>query len=57
MLVGVPTEIKNSEYRVALTPAGVAELTRRGHEVLIEAGAGAGSSIFQPSRFLMRQRK
>jgi len=45
MRVGIPTEIKNHEYRVAITPAGVAELTRRGHEVLIEAGAGEGSAI------------
>ena len=45
MRVGVPTEIKNNEYRVALTPAGAAELTRRGHEVLIQAGAGDGSAI------------
>ncbi|MBU8814785.1 alanine dehydrogenase [Mycolicibacterium goodii] len=45
MLVGIPTEIKNNEYRVAITPAGVAELTRRGHEVIIQAGAGEGSAI------------
>ena len=45
MLVGVPTEIKNNEFRVAITPAGVAELTRRGHDVVIQAGAGAGSAI------------
>ncbi|BBZ27992.1 alanine dehydrogenase [Mycolicibacterium madagascariense] len=45
MRVGVPTEIKNNEYRVAITPAGVAELTRRGHEVLVQAGAGDGSAI------------
>ena len=45
MRVGVPTEIKNNEYRVALTPAGVAELTRRGHDVLVQAGAGEGSAI------------
>ncbi|MCK0177319.1 alanine dehydrogenase [Mycolicibacterium sp. F2034L] len=45
MRVGIPTEIKNNEYRVAITPAGVAELTHRGHEVLIQAGAGDGSSI------------
>ena len=45
MLVGVPTEIKNNEYRVAITPAGVAELTRRGHDVVIQAGAGDGSAI------------
>lgn len=45
MLVGVPTEIKNNEYRVAMTPAGVHELVRHGHDVVIEAGAGLGSSI------------
>jgi alanine dehydrogenase len=45
MRVGVPTEIKNHEYRVAITPAGVAELTRRGHDVVIQAGAGEGSAI------------
>lgn len=45
MRVGIPTEIKNNEYRVAITPAGVAELTRRGHDVLVQAGAGAGSAI------------
>ena len=45
MRVGIPTEIKNNEYRVAITPAGVAELTRRGHEVLVQAGAGEGSAI------------
>jgi alanine dehydrogenase len=45
MRVGIPTEIKNNEYRVAITPAGVAELTHRGHEVLIQAGAGDGSAI------------
>jgi alanine dehydrogenase len=45
MKVGVPTEIKTDEYRVSLTPAGVRELTERGHEVFIEAGAGLGSTI------------
>src|SRR5688500_9560137 len=45
MRVGVPTEVKNHEYRVAITPAGVTELVRRGHEVTIQAGAGVGSSI------------
>jgi alanine dehydrogenase len=45
MKVGVPTEIKVDEYRVALTPAGVRELTQRGHEVYIQAGAGLGSAI------------
>jgi alanine dehydrogenase len=45
MKVGVPTEVKTDEYRVALTPAGVRELTTRGHDVLIQAGAGEGSAI------------
>jgi len=45
MRVGVPTEIKNNEFRVALTPAGVAALTHRGHDVVIQAGAGDGSAI------------
>ncbi len=43
--VGIPTEIKNEEHRVAITPAGVRELTARGHNVLIQTSAGAGSSI------------
>lgn len=45
MKIGVPKEIKNNEYRVAMTPAGVMTLTGVGHEVVIEAGAGAGSSF------------
>jgi alanine dehydrogenase len=45
MKVGVPTEIKTDEYRVAITPAGVRELADRGHEVLIQRGAGDGSAI------------
>ncbi len=45
MKVGVPTEIKPDEYRVALTPAGARELTEHGHEVLVQAGAGNGSAI------------
>ncbi len=45
MRVGIPTEIKNNEYRVAITPSGAAELVHRGHEVLIQSGAGDGSAI------------
>ncbi|MGH3260148.1 MAG: alanine dehydrogenase [Streptosporangiaceae bacterium] len=45
MKVGIPTEVKNHEYRVAITPAGVHELVRGGHQVVIQAGAGVGSSI------------
>jgi alanine dehydrogenase len=43
--VGIPTEVKNNEFRVAITPAGAFELSRAGHEVFLQAGAGAGSSI------------
>jgi alanine dehydrogenase len=45
MKVGVPAEVKNHEYRVAITPAGAHELVRTGHDVYIQAGAGVGSSI------------
>ncbi len=45
MRVGIPTEIKNNENRVAITPAGVHELVRRGHEVFIQVGAGLGSGF------------
>ena len=45
MRVGVPKEVKNHEYRVAITPAGVHELVSHGHDVAVETGAGAGSSI------------
>ncbi|MFF5257309.1 alanine dehydrogenase [Actinomadura viridis] len=45
MKIGVPREVKEHEYRVAITPAGVHELTRRGHEVFVERGAGLGSAI------------
>jgi len=45
MKIGVVKEIKTDEYRVALTPAGARELVRHGHEVMVEAGAGAGSAF------------
>ena len=45
MRVGIPSEVKNNEFRVAATPAGVKELRRHGHEVVVQTGAGAGSSI------------
>ena len=45
MRIGVPGEVKDNEFRVAVTPAGVRELTLEGHEVLVEAGAGEGSAI------------
>lgn len=43
MEIGIPTEVKDNEYRVALTPAGAAHLTAHGHSVLVQAGAGSGS--------------
>ena len=54
MKVGVPTEIKTDEYRVALTPAGVRELVEHGHEVVIQAGAGSCSAA---SRAWLRRRR
>src|SRR3984957_1365787 len=45
MIIGVVKEIKTDEYRVALTPAGARELSGAGHRVLVERGAGVGSSI------------
>src|SRR5918994_2196927 len=45
MLIGVPREVKRDEYRVAMLPVGVEELTRAGHRVLIEAGAGGGRGL------------
>lgn len=49
MIIGVPKEIKSNEDRVALTPAGVETLTRAGHSVLVEAGAGCGSGFSDES--------
>jgi len=45
MIIGVPKEIKNNENRVALTPAGAAELVKRGHEVYVQVGGGSGSGF------------
>ena len=45
MLIGVPKEIKDNEFRVGMTPAGAKSLTSRGNKVLIEKGAGEGSGI------------
>ncbi len=45
MKVGVPKEIKNHKYRVGLTPASVRELTERGHEVMVQAGAGTAIGL------------
>lgn len=45
MIIGVPKEIKNNEFRVAITAAGVHEFLTHGHTVLVERGAGLGSGI------------
>lgn len=45
MIIGVPKEIKNNEYRVGLTPAGVLEFAKRGHEVYVQTSAGVGSGF------------
>ena len=45
MRIGIPTEIKTDEHRVAITPSGVGAFVARGHEVAIQAGAGVGSAI------------
>ncbi|MBL0888207.1 alanine dehydrogenase [Myceligenerans indicum] len=52
MKIGIPTEIKNNENRVGITPAGAHELVRRGHQVLVQAGAGAGSGFTDESYHL-----
>ena len=46
MIIGIPKEVKDNEYRVAATPEGVRELARAGHRMLVEEGAGDGSSLF-----------
>ncbi|MGC9328683.1 MAG: hypothetical protein ACP5I1_13690, partial [Candidatus Hinthialibacter sp.] len=43
MIIGVPKEIKDHEYRVSVTPAGVQQLVREGHQVLVQTSAGKGS--------------
>ena len=45
MIIGVPREIKDHEYRVAVTPAGVQQLVNDGHQVLVQIGAGNGTSL------------
>ncbi len=47
LIVGVPKEVKDNEYRVALTPEGARELTHAGHRVLVQKGAGEGSSLYE----------
>jgi len=56
MLIGLPKEIKDGEFRVALTPAGVGELVRAGHEVIVERGAGLGVG-FSDEDFLQAKSK
>ena len=53
MRIGVPKEIKDSEFRVGLTPSSVFELTHQGHDVLVETGAGQGSGL--PDQAFQRQ--
>ena len=55
MRIGVAREIKQREYRVALTPAGALELVQRGHEVVVEQGAGVGSG-FADEAYVGRRR-
>ncbi len=45
MIIGLPREIKEQEFRVALTPSGVYQLAKRGHEVIVERSAGAGAGF------------
>ena len=45
MRIGIPKEVKNNEFRVSVTPSGVAELVNRGHEVFVEESAGVGSNF------------
>ncbi|MDZ7774062.1 MAG: hypothetical protein U5K31_15165 [Balneolaceae bacterium] len=45
MIIGVPKEIKTHENRVALLPGGVSALTRNGHDILVQKGAGVGSGF------------
>ncbi|HEY5277929.1 MAG TPA: alanine dehydrogenase, partial [Coriobacteriia bacterium] len=45
MIIGVPKEIKNNEFRVGMTPGGVREFVAHGHSVLVENAAGEGSSF------------
>src|ERR1017187_5795523 len=51
-IIGVPSEVKTDEYRVAMIPVGVEELTRAGHKVLIQSGAGQGSGIADEQYFV-----
>ena len=46
MIIGIPKEIKNNEYRVAMVPSGVHALVENGHKVLVERSAGVGSGIW-----------
>ncbi len=55
MKVGIPREVKNHEYRVAITPAGVHEFIRNGHEVFVERSAGVG--LAHPGRRIRRRRR
>jgi alanine dehydrogenase len=56
MRIGIPREVKDNEYRVAITPAGVQELVAHGHTVSVERDAGAGSSILDEGVHRRRRR-
>ena len=55
MLIGVPAEVKNNEFRVALTPSGVHDLVSHGHEVTVQAGAGIGDLAALRGRSRIRE--
>ena len=50
MRIGVPTEIKDNEYRVGMVPSGVRDLTSDGHQILVQKGAGHGAGRFEHVR-------
>ena len=57
MIIGIPRELKTEEYRVGLTPSGAKTLTRGGHEVLVESGAGLGAGAALVRRHLLSDRE
>ena len=57
MRIGLPREIKDGEFRVALTPAGVGELVRAGHEVIVEPGSGSWRRVFRSKNIIEAERK
>ncbi len=55
MRIGIPTEIKNNENRVAMTPAGAVHLVQNGHEVFVQKGAGLGSALRMKNTYKLVQ--